>query len=68
MALPLSIALCVGGVAQTRSRRRVLHQERMSIVTRHGPFVVVLVVAIAFNGGLNRAESSGGSGIKGLHL
>jgi len=39
----------------------------MSIVARHGPFVIVLVVAIAFNGRLNTAESSGGSGIKEVH-
>ena len=56
---------CAVGYYTHQSNRDL---ESMGIVTRHGPFVVVLVVAIAFNGGLNRAESSGGSGIKGLHL
>ena len=56
---------CAIGYYTHRSHKDM---EGMSIVMRHGPFVVVLVVAIAFNRGLNRAESSGGSGVKGLHL
>lgn len=53
---------CAVGYYAHRSHRDL---ESVSIVTRHGTFVVVLMVAIAFDGGLNRAESGGGSGIKG---
>ena len=38
----------------------------MSIVARHGPFVIVLVVAMAFTGRSSMAESGGGSSIKVL--